>query len=537
LFFTGPTTCEHGSAWSQEDPVQHNWQVQGFIYKGASTTTLDVYYRPTVGDCDCRLYGDGQTDLLFHYKPGHLFYYGLLFQQLSFLCEGRCPIATLWRSCKRSNRYLSRTALVSYQMLRGAWNSFIRLLDIDWEAVFTCTNCGPQPPVVVCDGTDLGFRRDFLVYCSSISDQPSPGSSTPITGLTHKERVYVSKRKGRDLLSKFLSKGLTAQEVRAFKTNVPPPLSVFCSSISVLNGDLKVITTEHTTFLKQLALNTPVHGIFQTAPGSDVWEALDGVLDSCSLSTSDARFLDQHTPIVSSFLKVACDESGSFPEAAVALLRHLMDNISLCERLAVQSYPQPSERSDGLSFFPNMPLVRGRQTYTADRPTTKTTLDEDIDRCNKSATSHATLTPCIFTLFCPCGHSPGFAALTNPESPKHPFEIFLTRYDTPPSLVIYDNSCKLHTYALYREPHFFRHTKFLVDRLHFRKGHTACSLGYSMDSYRTNRDIRMTNSQINEQANAGLQRLKGQLAYMTPDNFMYHIRLYLALLNDDLQSV
>jgi hypothetical protein len=28
------------------------------------------------------------------------------------------------------------------------------------------------------------------------------------------------------------------------------------------------------------------------------------------------------------------------------------------------------------------------------------------------------------------------------------------------------------------------------------------------------------NSQVNEQANAGLQRIKGQIAYMKPENFI-----------------
>ena len=33
--------------------------------------------------------------------------------------------------------------------------------------------------------------------------------------------------------------------------------------------------------------------------------------------------------------------------------------------------------------------------------------------------------------------------------------------------------------------------------------------------------IKDINSQVSEQANAGLQRIRGQLAYMTPENFMF----------------
>jgi hypothetical protein len=123
-------------------------------------------------------------------------------------------------------------------------------LNIDWKSVFIFPNCGPQPPVVVCDGTDLGFRRDFLVYCESKTHSDLSSSQVSVSGLVHKDHVYVDKKKGRDLLSKFLGKDLTAQELRVFKTSVPPPLLVYCSSIAELVGDLKVITAEDTSFLK-----------------------------------------------------------------------------------------------------------------------------------------------------------------------------------------------------------------------------------------------------------------------------------------------
>jgi len=82
---------------------------------------------------------------------------------------------------------------------------------------------------------------------------------------------------------------------------------------------------------------------------------------------------------------------------------------------------------------------------------------------------------------------------------------------------------------LHREPSFFKDTMFLVDRMHMR-GHTGCCKGYDMDSYQA-LDIRTINSQVNEQENAGLARVKGQLAYMLPSNFMFHSALFLALRN------
>ena len=109
----------------------------------------------------------------------------------------------------------------------------------------------------------------------------------------------------------------------------------------------------------------------------------------------------------------------------------------------------------------------------------------------------------------------------------------LTCFQSPPSTVIYDNSCKLHQYALNRQPAHFQDTRFFVDRFHWR-GHIGCSSGYSMDKYVT-QSISNIKSQINEQANVGLQCIKGQLAYMKPDNFMFHVKLFLAITNMDKQ--
>ena len=47
--------------------------------------------------------------------------------------------------------------------------------------------------------------------------------------------------------------------------------------------------------------------------------------------------------------------------------------------------------------------------------------------------------------------------------------------------------------------------------------------------------LKQINSQINEQANAGLQRIRGQLAYMTPENFMFTIALFFYVKNSDIR--
>ena len=142
----------------------------------------------------------------------------------------------------------------------------------------------------------------------------------------------------------------------------------------------------------------------------------------------------------------------------------------------------------------------------------------DQDACRKYSSTHPSLTPGIFTLLCRHGICCGFRVMESYESPWHPFEILLCRFPTPLKMIIYNNGCKLPQYVLNREPVHFKNTVFLVDRFHWR-GHVICSSSYSLDGY-TSLDVASINSQVNEQANAVLQRIKGHIANMKLDNFV-----------------
>ena len=115
----------------------------------------------------------------------------------------------------------------------------------------------------------------------------------------------------------------------------------------------------------------------------------------------------------------------------------------------------------------------------------------------------------------------------NANLQKIPFQIFFTRFSQPPHVIVYDNGYKLHVYCLNLEPGYFQNTLFLVDHVHWR-GHTGCSSGYNLDLYEEPL-LKTLNSQINEQANADLQKIRGQLAYMTPANFHFHLCLFISV--------
>jgi len=158
------------------------------------------------------------------------------------------------------------------------------------------------------------------------------------------------------------------------------------------------------------------------------------------------------------------------------------------------------------SFFPAWSMIRGPAKYAADSPATP----RELDDCQKASYGHPSLTPGIFTVFCPHGVCYGFTIMQRCESPRHPFNIFTSRFPVPPGTIVYDNRCKLHTYCLNREPALYKGTRSFIDRFHW-KGHIGCSRGYCLVNYKSS-EIRSLKSQVNEQANLGLQHIKGQLS-------------------------
>ena len=103
---------------------------------------------------------------------------------------------------------------------------------------------------------------------------------------------------------------------------------------------------------------------------------------------------------------------------------------------------------------------------------------------------------------------------------------------TAPKLVIYDNACSLMDYCMNRDPGFFRNTKFLVDRFHW-KNHTGCSPALNISKHETFKKI---NSEANEQQNALLKKLKPQVSYMNPENFVKTMKLYIWFRNTIKQA-
>lgn len=111
--------------------------------------------------------------------------------------------------------------------------------------------------------------------------------------------------------------------------------------------------------------------------------------------------------------------------------------------------------------------------------------------------------------------------MMEPESPETPFRIIYSRFPSAKILCIYDNACKLHEYAMNREPYFFKDFVTFVDRLHFF-GHVGCSIGHNIDTFQI---FKCFNSQICEQGNSSTKNFQTQCSFMLVQNFSIYMRL------------
>lgn len=123
-------------------------------------------------------------------------------------------------------------------------------------------------------------------------------------------------------------------------------------------------------------------------------------------------------------------------------------------------------------------VYRPLRSYFADQHTFSRSPASEPS-CSKAQRTTRLLVPGLMIIWCTCcAKVVLFALMLDSESPRTIFDLLYTHFSTAPRRFQFDNGCNVHRYALHREPTFFKHTQFLIDKLHFA-GHTNCSAAYS----------------------------------------------------------
>ena len=218
--------------------------------------------------------------------------------------------------------------------------------------------------------------------------------------------------------------------------------------------------------LSGLLLSTAVAGAAET--DTPLMQAMHANIQS---DVAASQLLQAHFPLLLALARES--EWLVFPEAIRSLVLHLQE-VARRPLLAPQAPLAPSpptpDSDNHVTFAPRFPLLRLPQQYKADGPAHDTSRDEVP--CTKYSQSHPGLTPGIFAIFCPHGMCMGFVIMSRGEGPKTAFDFIFHRFAKAPKMIIYDNACNLHRYALRRQPLYFSATRFAMDRMH-QNNHVA----------------------------------------------------------------
>jgi hypothetical protein len=133
------------------------------------------------------------------------------------------------------------------------------------------------------------------------------------------------------------------------------------------------------------------------------------------------------------------------------------------------------EVQDTGHFFPRRPVIR---------KVTPLQIGREAAECNKDYKQAGKLGAGTLLFWC-ADHRVclGYVILSSAESVRHVYEVFVSRFKQMPRVIIYDNGCNLHEYALNRDPRLFIDTMFFSDGFH-TENHTNCALTYNPNLYR-----------------------------------------------------
>ncbi|KAI8516536.1 hypothetical protein Bbelb_051170 [Branchiostoma belcheri] len=64
---------------------------------------------------------------------------------------------------------------LTYNKFRLTWYSFLNILNINYDSGVQCPECGPEPKLVICDGTALSFRRELRPWDHMLQQDAKDG--------------------------------------------------------------------------------------------------------------------------------------------------------------------------------------------------------------------------------------------------------------------------------------------------------------------------------------------------------------------------
>ena len=449
-----------------------------------------------------------------------------------------------------SDRYYSSTAAFMSRQTFTDWVfSWMSNFKIDFRQA--CDQCKFNPKIMACDGTQLGmFFRN--VSLSSFDKPTCKDTFTPSHKQTARQFFSYSEddskkrkeasRQAKVDLQYFVAKNKNALTEWANKQAKKAKKGAKNNSRTEDDRKknlLRIVSHECHTIVSKFINKT-----FQQEILHSLCPVMEILASDCPLtSLLNYRFLDvlseilegslgieklnTQMPEICNLLEVA-GRSGALVEMK-SFLKYLVKTIyathSHDKEHSVSTILEPyNPELQGRAYYftPHGGRVRDLPSYDISKSSKKDTLGDQCRKSFVSATKSGTTY--LFLWFDPLhGHCYGFHVITTSEGRKDPFASAYMYMDTAPDEVFYDFSCQLEEYALNREPKFWRNCRFYHDIFH-GFSHKCPYVYMSRRIPALNIGI---NSEICEQFNSYIQKIKHSARAMNQSHFTFYLQYFI----------
>jgi hypothetical protein len=425
--------------------------------------------------------------------------------------------------------------------------SWLVNLQIDFREV--CSVCGENPPVLAGDGTKIGFffshakldpiekpdlsegisplhrrtNRQFFSY--SLKDNAEYKKNHVVA--RHCLAYYVAKNSSK--LNEFAKAtgfkviaDLSEEEKKGKVIScAPPQLRTLLSRYISVDLDQNVIKGL-SSILGVLSTEVPLSSLVNFR----LLDALSGVISN----PSSFHLIRDDLPEIHNLLQAA--RLSGEEDAVNELIMYLIDEIRRLHAddrapadIGIVRHYNPEKQGRAYYFTSHGGQLRKMPKYllTEDKNVDGTQCRKIFPEAAKSGTTY------LYLIFDPAhyGHCYGFHIITSSEGRKDAFSPPFLYMEQAPRDFFYDFSCQLEEYCLNREPMYWRETRFWHDIFH---GYShKCPFVYSS---RRLHHLHANNTEICEQFNSYIQKIKYSARSMNQVHFIFYLQFFIHKWNE-----
>ena len=414
-----------------------------------------------------------------------------------------------------------------------------------------CSTCGYNPKILACDGTKIGifFRnatstdlmeaptcddeltpvhtrcdRQFFCYKAKDSKECKQRKRQAQQDLTYFVAKFENKLDDFKKQHKNMENRSELERTQSLLTETPveciPLITKFIEGTSNLSHDL----LKHLCRLfKLLASGSPMTSLFH-------YRFIPFLLSVLSRSIALEKLKDDMPEIYNILSVATCDGELEIVTQCFKYIIHTVQEIHSNDRETgssdnIISGYNPEATGQAYYFTPHGGRVRHLPKYNMSKNT-----HQPSPSCRKKFVdvTKSGMTY-LFLWFDPLhGHCYGFHIIKSSEGRKDPFASLFSFMPDCPNAVYYDFSCQLEEFCLNREPRFWRDCRFFHDIFH---GYSH-KCPYVYNSQRVPAFDVGVNSEICEQFNSYIQKIKFSARSMNQSHFVFYMQFFIHLWNE-----